>query len=159
MDTLYPPKLHGQSHSHTHYRHVYLNIQWAFAHFCVMAGTVSVNTLQEFALGSPASLGATALRFDGWGAAMSLQPALFLSQQTPISLCIDEQGFRNTGEWTSAQVCTTGLILLMISGLDFPFEQTLTWLIFRQTHQESQVSTDKYKLIGKDCTLEFFSDN
>lgn len=60
-------KLSGQTHSHTHYIHVYLYIRWAFAHFCVMTGTVSVNTLQEFALGSPASLGATELKFDRVG--------------------------------------------------------------------------------------------
>lgn len=65
----------------------------------------------------------------------------------------------NTGEWSSAQVCTTGLILLMISGLDFPFEQSLTCLISKQTHQEFQVSTNKRKLKGKDCNLEFFRDN
>lgn len=55
-------KLQGQAHSHTHYIQVFLNIQQAFAHFCAITGTASLNTLQECALGSPASLGATQLK-------------------------------------------------------------------------------------------------
>lgn len=54
--------LQGQTHSHTHYIHVLLDILEAFAHFCAITGTASVNTLQEFALGSPASPGATQLK-------------------------------------------------------------------------------------------------
>lgn len=77
---------------------------------------------------------------EAWQGDMSL--ACLVPNLAPFSLHTDEWRFGNVGEWTSAQVCTTSLTLLMISKLDFPFEETLTCVISRQICKESQVSTN-----------------
>lgn len=59
------------------------------------------------------------------------------NQPTPISL----HWWVQIQEWTSAQGCTTSLILLMIGRLDFPFEETLTRVISTQTCRESSQSS------------------
>lgn len=78
-----PSHTQRQTHSHTHYIHISLILQEAFALFCAITGTVSMNTPQEFALGSPASPGPAQLKLDG---GTCPQLVLFPINQTPMSL-------------------------------------------------------------------------
>ena len=79
--------------------------------FCAITGTVSVNTPQEFALGPPPA----SLRRCSSSLPEGHVPSSFSPQSTKhLSAATDEGRCGNVEEWTSAQVCTTILILLMI---------------------------------------------
>lgn len=110
------------------YTSLLIFLREAFAHFWAITGTVSVNTPQEFALGSPASLRPAKLKL---GSGTCPLPVLFPINQTPISIHWLVQ-IQECRRMASAQVCTTCHTLLMIGRLNSPFKETLTCVISRQ---------------------------
>lgn len=118
--------------SHTHYEDkpiptliistsLLIFLREAFAHFCAITGTASVNTPQEFALGSPASPGPGTAQ--AWQRG-HLSPACPVPNQPntyrPPLMGADWGTRRNGSQPRFAQ---TGLALLMIGRLEFPLKK------------------------------------
>lgn len=130
--------LQGQTRSHTHYIHVSLDIP--------AGGICSLlrnywHSEREYTAGICPWFPRWGLQSSGLAGGTRPQSVDQSTEHPPAST--DEWGFGNTGEWTSAQVCTTSLTLLMIGRLGFSLDETLTCASSLDKHSPcSRVNSD-----------------